>query len=186
MNYKTLETDFTKNGFRLRQIRREGDVAIYHKVALQGNVHPVTYDVGFETIVVSRHDGYEIGGVKVEPAETYPSSEQWGQKGWTYKTLLEADNKYETLLSRNPEPGVVEEDVVVPVARVVSQPNLTLVIPEGEFTTAMFGQANNLPVPGKGYTELMALKAAGKVVEVCKRKLTEGKGRASTIFSKAA
>lgn len=93
MNYKPLEVEFTKTGFRFKQLCREGDVAIFHKVRLS----PKPHDAGFEVIVVGRHDGYEIAGNRFEPSEMYPSSEQWGTRGWTYQDLYSAEQRFAQL-----------------------------------------------------------------------------------------
>ena len=51
----------------------------------------------YEVIIVSRHSGYELGGQYIEPAETYPSSSQWGTKGWTFTCVKHAEAKLTTL-----------------------------------------------------------------------------------------
>ncbi len=97
MNYKPLETEFTKKGFRLKQLWRDGDVAVFHKVRVESANTGKPFDAGFETVVIGRHNGYELGGVKIEPAETYPGDSQWGTKGWSYTNLWAAECKYNSL-----------------------------------------------------------------------------------------
>jgi hypothetical protein len=105
--YKPLEQEIKRNGFLHRILKREGDIAIVHKVGLAGGVHHKTHDAGFEVIVIGRHDGYELGGNKIEPAETFPSPEQWGTRGWTYTTLLDAETRFASLINKQ-SPFVIE------------------------------------------------------------------------------
>ena len=113
MNYKPIETEFVKSGYRFRQIRREGDVAIFHKVGQKGAKHNASFDGGFEVVNISRHDGYEIAGVKMEPAEQYPSPEMWGTKGFTFTTFFAAEIKYDTLLGKNSDASDITADEVI-------------------------------------------------------------------------
>jgi hypothetical protein len=92
MEYKILETEFDKLGFHFKQLFREGDYAIYEKT--KGN------SKGFETIRVSRHNGYTIAGVTIEPAETYPNNEQWGVHGFTPWTIEDAYKKLDWMKNK--------------------------------------------------------------------------------------
>jgi hypothetical protein len=38
-----------------------------------------------------------LGDAYIEPSETYPSTSEWGTKGFTYKTIEEAELKYKEL-----------------------------------------------------------------------------------------
>jgi len=107
ISYKPLETEFTYTGFRHRQLKRTGDVALFHKVALKGTLHPKDYDAGFEVVKVTRHNGYDLAGHHFPPAEQYPGSEQWGRNGFTCNTLLEAEIKFDTLLNVDTKSEVV-------------------------------------------------------------------------------
>lgn len=89
MIYKTLPLNFRKNGFDFHQIWREGDKAIYKKTHDSAPDHP-----SFETIRIKTHDGYVIAGKTVEPAECYPSHEEWGTHGWTYTDLDKAKERF--------------------------------------------------------------------------------------------
>ena len=88
---KILETTFTKKGFVHTLLQRNGNVAVYRRQKIGGKA------VQFETVIIGSHNGYEIGGVKVEPAETYPSSEQWGAKGFTFNDESAAISKAKQL-----------------------------------------------------------------------------------------
>lgn len=153
ITYKPLQTDCFKNGFRLTQLYREGDFAIFHKVGVANNIRPKDVDVGFEVVVVARHDGYMLGGVKIEPAETYPCSSQWGTMGWTYRTLMEAEKRFGKLI--NGEIKVTnnivsftdekEEETVSDAPKTVAPPSVNIAnlnLPDGEFTTAQLAEFN--------------------------------------------
>lgn len=158
--------------------------------------------------------GYEVFQIKILPkghkcfaavveedTEKYPTAENFGRIAWhiwakplaeeafqaqidklTGKTkVVETDNEDED----NDNENAATEEIHVPVVH-ITPTNVTWVIPDGEFTTAQFGMVNNLPVPGKGYFELKNLLSSGKIVEVARRKVSEGRGRATVFFSKVA
>jgi hypothetical protein len=78
-SYRPLPTQFQHHGFDYRQIARESDFAIYEQT---WNSCP-SPSTCYEVIRIRRHDGFQIGGRFVEPAEIYPNSEAWGVDGWT-------------------------------------------------------------------------------------------------------
>ena len=90
MNHKLLDKEFTKKGFTFKEIKRDGDVAIYEKISKHGCSH-------YEVISIGRHNGYTLGGVDIEPSETYPSDSMWGLTGFTYTTLKEAEARMNTI-----------------------------------------------------------------------------------------
>jgi len=76
-SYLPIKTDFSYGGFRLVQIEREGDHAVYRRVAEHGGIQ-------YEIIYIHRQEEKTFQG-KVYPAsEIYPSSSQWGVFGWTF------------------------------------------------------------------------------------------------------
>lgn len=77
---KLLDNQIKYKGFILTQISRDGNIAVYSQV-WTGCKNP---SVAYEVIRVQSHNGREIQGKVYPPAEYYPSSESWGQKGWTY------------------------------------------------------------------------------------------------------
>ena len=91
IEYKALKTAFRSKGFDYRQLKRKGDIAMFEqtKPGLSGK--------WFEVVVVQRHDGYEKGDVKIEAAETMPSTSQWGKKGFTFRTQEAAERKFQQL-----------------------------------------------------------------------------------------
>lgn len=82
-----LPTTVRSDGFTLEQVVRDGDVAVYSKTK------PGHLKTTFEVIRVGSHKGFEIGGKQIPPAETYPSSNQWGVNGWTCPTKEAAFKK---------------------------------------------------------------------------------------------
>jgi len=78
---KPIDTFFTYKGFDFRQIVREGDVAVYSQ-CFKGGKMPVAYEV----VVIQKHDGYTIMGKTYPPSEFYPSTNDWGTKGFTIVT----------------------------------------------------------------------------------------------------
>lgn len=90
--YRPLKTAFRSKGFDYRQIERKGDVALF------AQTKPGLLHTWYEVVVVQRHDEYEIGGAKVEAAETMPSTSQWGRLGWTYRDEKSAKVRFDELV----------------------------------------------------------------------------------------
>lgn len=84
-----MKTHFSKNGFDHRQIKRVGDVALFSREK-HGRTH-------FEVVRPIRHGEYERAGIKFPAGEVYPSSETWGQRGWTFNQRADADAKFNSL-----------------------------------------------------------------------------------------
>lgn len=72
-------------------VRRVGNVAVYRRQKIGGKA------VHFETVIIGRHNGYVIAGATIAPAETYPLSEQWGAKGFTFNDESKALSKAKQL-----------------------------------------------------------------------------------------
>jgi hypothetical protein len=93
---KLLEKEFTYKGFTMTQMYRDGKYAIY-KQSREG-YKGVTY----EAVIIESHNGYELAGQKFPPSEVYPSSTQWGIKGFTLQTYEDALKKINYLKSLPP------------------------------------------------------------------------------------
>ena len=79
------------DGFDLRQVKRVGHVAIYEKT--KG-----TYK-GWEIILIRKRPGRQLPGGKHIPArEQYPSSADWGIRGWTAMSLVSAKRQFDKLV----------------------------------------------------------------------------------------
>ena len=91
IEYKVIPTEFKKKGFEYKQVKRDGMKAIYEQT------RPGTEMKNYEVVKLGRHNGYIMGGVKIEPAETYPGSSLWGITAWTCQSLQAAECRYQTL-----------------------------------------------------------------------------------------
>ena len=105
IKYKILAKEFTKMNSIFTQVKRIGDIAIFSRKHANKAWSKGSYLEGFEVVLIARHNGYEMGGVTFEPAETYPSSTQWGQKGYTFnygdgKDLQRAEAKMKFLIEK--------------------------------------------------------------------------------------
>jgi hypothetical protein len=74
-----LPKQFRRDGYRYRQIARQGNATIYEQT-WNGRENQ---SVSLEATRIRRHDGFQIGGRFVEPAEVYLNSEDWGVRGFT-------------------------------------------------------------------------------------------------------
>jgi len=87
-----LPLEMKKHGFNMRQIKRTENSVIYSKAG------------GYEVMVVRKHNGYELGGQKVEPAEFLPNNEEFGRLGWYFSgpsAIENAEIKYQEISKIN-------------------------------------------------------------------------------------
>lgn len=105
---KPIDAQFTKDGWDHTLVERSGLVAIFERSKDGGK------QSHFETVVLREDKAKSASfpptpkhpnGRKVDyPAqERYPSNEDWGNYGWTYKTLQEARLKASALLATQPQ-----------------------------------------------------------------------------------
>jgi len=88
-----IPTAFKKKGFTYTQLKREGARAIFQQTRAGSSLN------NYEVVKIGRHNGYLMGGVMIEPAETYPGSSLWGITGWTCTSIDAAETKYSQLTS---------------------------------------------------------------------------------------
>lgn len=187
MNYKLLPTPYNKNGFEHTQLFREGDIAIFHKVHLNPR-----FDAGFETVVISRHDGYEMAGVMIEPAECYPSPEMWGTRGWTFQNLLAARNKFAKLVKGDiPDadgiavtlPHMEEDEApIVDLTTSSVKTNVKdLLIPVGEFTIKIMAELNK--VEASDARQFINLDGGRRIKCLGPDMTRKGKGKKPFLYS---
>lgn len=100
---KKLKEKFSKNCFIYKQIKRTKNKAIY-EVWLQSeyNLCPLTKEEGdaflqYEVIYIKKRKAIEIYKVKYPPMEVYPGSSEWGNLGWSFNYLKDANEKYANL-----------------------------------------------------------------------------------------
>lgn len=90
-----LPTQWTRNGYVSRVIKRTGDVVM---------VQLGKADC-YEVAIVQRHNGRMFpGGKSVAPAEYMPSTEQFGTYGWYYPNRDMANAKYRELVAAQDSP----------------------------------------------------------------------------------
>jgi hypothetical protein len=89
--YKTIPTSFKKKGFVYTQLKREGKRAIFQQTRDGSSLN------NYEVVKIGRHNGYVMGGMAIEPAETYPGSSLWGITAWTCTSIDAAMQRYATL-----------------------------------------------------------------------------------------
>ena len=92
---KALSQKFIKKGFKHQLIKREGDVALYKRSSVE-----FSKSVHYEVVIITSHNGITINGNYIEPGELYPSSSQWGDKGWTFTTLEAAEEGFKITLKK--------------------------------------------------------------------------------------
>ena len=91
IEYKVIPTEFKKKGFNYKQVRRDGMKAIYLQTRDDSQMS------NYEVVRLGRHNGYNMGGSHIEPAETYPGSSLWGIMGWTCTDLDSANKRYNSI-----------------------------------------------------------------------------------------
>ena len=60
---------------------------------------------------VLKHNGLEIAGVKIPPAEFMPSNSQWGRLAFTCVNLARANERMRELEKKQEIPSVTAEEV---------------------------------------------------------------------------
>jgi hypothetical protein len=86
-----LAFPFTRDRYVHRLIERSGDVCLVARENLEtGSVH-------WEVVRLLTETAQTLRGRLYEPHERYPSTEQWGERGWTFTTLPEAEQKCRAL-----------------------------------------------------------------------------------------
>ena len=91
IEYKVIPSEFKKKGFNYKQVRRDGMKAIFEQTRAGTEMK------NYEVVKLGRHNGYVMGGVSIEPAETYPGSSLWGITGWTCQSIDSALIRYNQL-----------------------------------------------------------------------------------------
>ena len=81
------------DGFDLRQIERVGPIAIYEKT--KGRYQ------GWEIILIRKRPARRLpNGKYITSHEHYPSSAEWGIRGWTAMSLANAKKQFNKLVQR--------------------------------------------------------------------------------------
>ena len=80
-------TQYRKHGNDFLLIKRSGNVGLFKENKYNS----------YEVIIIQSHNGREIMGNVIPPAEFAPSDESWGSKGWTYTIEADALKKFNEL-----------------------------------------------------------------------------------------
>ena len=91
---KKIGKSFTKYGFDFNLVKRKGNVAIFKQTRI-GCV-----GIHYEVVKIGKHNGYHMGGQKIEAAETYPGNSLWGIQGWTCTSLESAEETFKKACKR--------------------------------------------------------------------------------------
>jgi len=92
---KVLSQKFIKKGFKHQLIKREGDVALYKRSSTE-----FPKASSYEVVIITQHNGITINGNYIEPGELYPSTTQWGDRGWTYNCIDSAETGFKRVLKK--------------------------------------------------------------------------------------
>lgn len=174
MTHKPVDTEFTLKSYTYKQIKREGDIAIYTQ-QMTGN-HQAT--IRYEVVRIGRHNGYTLGGAIIEPAETYPGATQWGINGFTCLTMEAAEKRFEQLKADN-DPVIVDGEVVEK-KRGKQKVDVQISIPVGAFSTKEFAKACNVDI-SLGALRMKELLSKGKIKFV-EEKRVNVKGKATKFY----
>ena len=90
-SYEPLARKFRAGGFDYNQIARERHFAIYEQRWQDGG------NVCYEVVRIQRCEAQTLFGRQYPAREVYPSSEHWGQQGWTVLTKDAAFDKLAAL-----------------------------------------------------------------------------------------
>jgi hypothetical protein len=89
--YKTIDHCFRQSGFTLTQLKRSENLAIFKQAKPQQSP-------AFELVVIRRRKASIAFGREFPATEYYPRAEDFGTFGFTYRSLEEAEWKFEELL----------------------------------------------------------------------------------------
>lgn len=89
---------FTESGFCYEQIQREGMGALYTQTRLHSGV--VRYEV--VRLGIQRAHTWP-DGTETPEKEAYPPASAWGQRGWTFHTLPDAQAHFARLQTMSVE-----------------------------------------------------------------------------------
>lgn len=162
MEYKKLPKEFDKKGFHFKEVWRDGDYCIY---SMANDINILSYE-SFKTHVIPE---YEMGGVKIESKEWFPSWAEVGIKmAHSCASLAFAHRRIQEYREKQDEKDNPTEDV-------------GLNIPPGEFTTNILAELNNTNY----LTANLFIKSnLGKTIEFLYEKNLHGRGKPSKFFKK--
>lgn len=94
----------TRDDFTHRLLERAGEVCLVERTNdLTGSVH-------WEVVRLMVEPAKAIQGRLYQAHERYPSNEEWGGRGWTYRTRPDAEWKYRSLVQSMAQKGGSEAE----------------------------------------------------------------------------
>lgn len=96
---KKLPEEIISSGFTYRQLKRSRYYALYSQTRI-GYKEPWAWEV---IIITRQKKDSETKWGKFEAGEYYPSSGQWGNSGWTFNKLSDAEKRYTELCAKPPK-----------------------------------------------------------------------------------
>ena len=97
-----LETEFYSRGFCHKLVKRAGFVATYARFRRSDPEQVIHYEV----VVIRTQKAHTHNEIEYPAREVYPTSEQWGTYGWTYRDEGHARAKFEVLLAEEAKSGL--------------------------------------------------------------------------------
>lgn len=99
--YRPLEKEYNKNGYTFKQVKREGNVAMYEQWMVTEDTKEDKF-VAYEVFEVIQMEAGFAGPKKIpQPAkEIPPNTESWGLKGFTCTSKELADLRFEQIQQR--------------------------------------------------------------------------------------
>lgn len=92
MAVRPLETEFRRDGFDYKQVKRRGDVALFEQ--RRGDEAK-----GYELVIIRVKPAATLpNGRSVSEREAYPSSEEWGVFWWTVVDRVAAFGRFAELV----------------------------------------------------------------------------------------
>ena len=86
---KKLGDSYSANGNTYKLVLRDGNVCVFFNGS------------HYEVFIVSLKPAESVFGVPYPEREAVPSNEEWGQKGWTFRSKDRAMNKFNYLTIKN-------------------------------------------------------------------------------------
>jgi len=96
MDYKPIPNELFKDKDKLTLVRRSETWAIYKRSA-----YPSFEHCNYEVIKIFKHDGKDFHGTWYEPSEFLASTGTWGQSGFTFQYLEDAENKFNKMTAKD-------------------------------------------------------------------------------------
>lgn len=96
---RKLPEEIISTGFMYKQIKRNKYYALYSQTRI-GYKEPWAWEV--ITIINTKRDKVAWGNT-FEAGEYYPTSSEWGNRGWTFNKLSDAEKRYTELCAKPPK-----------------------------------------------------------------------------------